>query len=130
MEHPLKCAHPVLQVHFEQALLDYGGCVVEREEVGKIVGVALGARKHSVGVQPGDLANRLGQQMVHFANHLITPCQFAPGKALGMTVAADPDHLVTLMVEIFLGEARHIGRLHHVEPSGRVALRVQDAERL
>ncbi len=68
--------------------------------------------------------------MIDLANDAVALLQLRTREVLGVAVAANGDHLVSLDVEGIGAEAGHIGGLDDVEPRGRVPFGIEHAERL
>ena len=64
MEGTLESPHPVLEMHFEQPVLDRRRRIMERQQVREGVSVGIRFLQYSVLVQPGDHPDRLGHQVV------------------------------------------------------------------
>ena len=80
MERALEGAHAVFQVHLEQALFDRRRRIMEGQQIRKCVSVALRLRKNAVLVKRSDFADRFGEQVVGFANQIVSLGKLGAGE--------------------------------------------------
>lgn len=92
--------------------------------------IALGQLQNPVLVQTGDDADRFRQEMIGLPDHVIALLELGPCEVLRVAPATDVEHPLSLVIPFFLREARHLSRLHNLEATRRVPLRIQHAQRL
>ncbi len=120
----------MLEEHHEQLLLDRRRRVVERQQVGEGGGVAGGLGQDPVLVERGDDADRLGHQAIGLPDHVVPLLYLRGGEPFRVALRADLEHPVPLGLPRLGGQAREVGRLDRIEPSGRLAFRVEHTEAL
>ncbi len=120
----------MLEEHDEQLLLDRRRRVVKRQQVREGVRVVLRAAQHAVAIQVRDHENRLRHQVVDLTDELVPLPQLGSGEVLRVAAPARPHHLLTLRLPVLLREAHHVRCLDHIESTGRVAVRIENAQPL
>ena len=104
-------------------------CLVELKEVGSEC-PARRLFEDAVFIKPLHYSYGLRKNLVYVLNHKVRLIKLLFGIGFPVTCSADIRHLVPLFLELLLCQTRYLARLDQIEPRGRFAVAVENAESL
>jgi hypothetical protein len=109
MEGALESAHAVFEVHNEEFLLNYGGRVMEGEQVGERAGICLRFLEHTVLIESGNDADGFGHEVIGLLDHVVALRELLSREIAGVAPVAYGQHLIALLLPVFVGEFGEFG---------------------
>src|SRR4030042_5541257 len=107
----------MFEEHDKEFLLNYGGSIMEGEQIWKWVSIVFRFGKDALFIQASNGQDGLCPQTVCFFDHLVAFSQLTLGKVDRMATITGLDHLVPFFLPAFLSQPGHISSLHYIQPS-------------